>query len=196
MVGRHFGNGKGVLKERRTIIEREKMPRRTILGHFYLDFLGLFLDFLLFLLDFLGFFWYNERIENKNSSQERKNIMKKISDALAKNLKKLRQERKESQEEVAVELNISRSCLANYELGRRQPDYEMLIAMADYFHVSMDYLTSRSSYRSIELAPEEMEALMQMKSRLDSRGDILDISNLSIECKCALYEYLHHLIQM
>lgn len=55
-------------------------------------------------------------------------------------LKDLRKERNLTQSEVARALNISRQVYANYENEINQPDCKMLIKLADYFEVSIDYL--------------------------------------------------------
>lgn len=59
-------------------------------------------------------------------------------------LKQLRDRENLTQEELAKRLNISRSRLASYEQGQREPDFELLEAIADYFNVDLDYLLGRS----------------------------------------------------
>ncbi len=55
-------------------------------------------------------------------------------------LKKLRCARGFSQLKVAMDLNISREAISYYESGKRNPDLQMLLALSDYFRVSVDYL--------------------------------------------------------
>ena len=55
-------------------------------------------------------------------------------------LKKLRRARGFSQLKVAMDLNISREAISYYESGKRNPDLQMLLALFDYFRVSVDYL--------------------------------------------------------
>ena len=38
-------------------------------------------------------------------------------------------------------------CHNNYEAGKNRPDFDGLIALADYFDVSLDYLVGRSDRR-------------------------------------------------
>lgn len=59
-------------------------------------------------------------------------------------LKKLRKERKISQLKLAIDLNMNQNTISRYENVERQADYETLIAFADYFDVSVDYLLGRS----------------------------------------------------
>lgn len=59
-------------------------------------------------------------------------------------LKSLRKERKISQLKLAIDLNMNQNTISRYENMERQADYESLIAFADYFDVSVDYLLGRS----------------------------------------------------
>jgi len=60
-------------------------------------------------------------------------------------LKQLRERENLTQEELAKRLNISRSRLASYEQGQREPDLELLEVIADFFNVDLDYLLGRST---------------------------------------------------
>lgn len=44
------------------------------------------------------------------------------------------------QKRVAYDLRMSEQTLSNYVNGKREPDYATLMKIADYFHVSTDYL--------------------------------------------------------
>ncbi|MBQ2735637.1 MAG: helix-turn-helix transcriptional regulator [Clostridia bacterium] len=57
-----------------------------------------------------------------------------------KGLKEIRKRKKYSQLKVAMDLSISREALSYYENGKRSPDLEMLVKLARYFNVSVDYL--------------------------------------------------------
>jgi len=45
---------------------------------------------------------------------------------------------------MSTTLGISRAALSHYEKGRREPDYDTLITIADFFKVSLDYLMGRT----------------------------------------------------
>lgn len=66
---------------------------------------------------------------------------------LDRRLTELRQEKNLTQYELANILKIPRSTYAQYELGRRQPDYIALEGLADFFNCSTDYLLGRSDCR-------------------------------------------------
>ena len=55
-------------------------------------------------------------------------------------LRKLRLERKLTLEAVAKSLGLRNQYVSNYELGRRNPDYETLKKFADFYGVTTDYL--------------------------------------------------------
>ncbi len=63
---------------------------------------------------------------------------------LAKQLKKLRDNRKITQKSLAEMLGISASTIAGWETGDRHPDHLMLLKIADTFEVSVDSLLGRS----------------------------------------------------
>lgn len=59
-------------------------------------------------------------------------------------LKELRKARGISQIKLAMDLNMNQNSVSRYENGQREADYKTLIAFADYFHVSIDYLLERT----------------------------------------------------
>ncbi len=59
-------------------------------------------------------------------------------------LKELRIERGLSQIDLALELNMNQNTISRYENGVREADYQTLVAIADYFEVSVDYLLERT----------------------------------------------------
>lgn len=58
-------------------------------------------------------------------------------------LKELRLQNGLLQKDVAKALRISNQCYQGYESGNRSPDPNMLIALADFFGCSVDYLLGR-----------------------------------------------------
>jgi len=74
--------------------------------------------------------------------------MRKI---LAERLKACRKEAGLTQWEIAVYCDITEKTYQNYELMTREPKLEILIKIADRFHVSLDYLTGRTNDRTLHL---------------------------------------------
>ena len=59
-------------------------------------------------------------------------------------LKELRKKNHISQVKLALEMNMAQNTISQYENEVRQADYETLIAFADFFDVSVDYLLGRT----------------------------------------------------
>lgn len=55
-------------------------------------------------------------------------------------IKELRKKNNLKQKDLCQILNITQPTLSNYENNRRTPDVKMLIKIANYFNVSIDYL--------------------------------------------------------
>lgn len=59
-------------------------------------------------------------------------------------LKELRISRNLTQKDVADSVGMASVAYQRYEYGTREPAYQKLVALADYFNVSLDYLVGRS----------------------------------------------------
>lgn len=64
-------------------------------------------------------------------------------DILAERLVKLRSERKLSRREVAASTGMTERTYQRYENSERDPSAPVLLALADYYNVSADYLLGR-----------------------------------------------------
>lgn len=56
------------------------------------------------------------------------------------NLKNLRIGKGVSQQAVAEYLGMSRQAYSNYENGNREPDFETMLKIGEYFSCSVDYI--------------------------------------------------------
>ncbi|MGM0173663.1 LexA family protein [Enterococcus sp. DIV0800] len=59
-------------------------------------------------------------------------------------LKLLRTERKQTQQQIADYLGITRGAYSHFENGRNEPDKDTLIKLANYFEVTVDQLLGRN----------------------------------------------------
>lgn len=66
---------------------------------------------------------------------------------LSERLHELRKERKLTQEDAAKEMEIALRSYRRYETGERLPDAEVLVRVADFYGVTLDYLVGRSEKR-------------------------------------------------
>lgn len=59
-------------------------------------------------------------------------------------IKQLREQKGITQLKMAMDLNMNQNTISRYESGVHQADYNTLIAIADYFDVSIDYILMRT----------------------------------------------------
>lgn len=59
-------------------------------------------------------------------------------------LKQLRKEKQITQANLAEDLNITQQAVAKWEAGKAAPDKNMLLRLAEYFKVSIDFLFGRN----------------------------------------------------
>jgi transcriptional regulator with XRE-family HTH domain len=69
-------------------------------------------------------------------------------DGLGSRIKKLRGT--QTQEELALLLNVDRTTLASWETDRREPDLEYLVKIADIANCSLDWLAGRHKAISLD----------------------------------------------
>ena len=70
-------------------------------------------------------------------------------------IKKLRRERKMTQEELANIMNVSRSVVGNWEASLRAPTTEQYCELAALFDVKTDYLVGKDSAKKFINVPED-----------------------------------------
>lgn len=59
-------------------------------------------------------------------------------------IKNLREINNITQSDLSIKLNMSRRSYIDLETGRYSPKYHTLIAIADFYDVSIDYLVGRT----------------------------------------------------
>ena len=62
-------------------------------------------------------------------------------------LRQLRESRGFTQQDMADMLNLTQMAYCNYELGKREIPYKVLIDLADIYKVSLDYLFGRTTIK-------------------------------------------------
>ncbi len=78
-------------------------------------------------------------------------------------LRTLRTEAGMTQTDLAKRLNITKSVVSYYELRERTPSPDVLIKLADIFHISTDYLLEINHKKMIDvsdLSDEDMRFLL------------------------------------
>lgn len=72
-------------------------------------------------------------------------------------LKELRESKGLSQKALAAILSVSQGTIGNWESGIREPNFEMVQRLADYFRVTTDYLLGISDKRTLNEELDEVE---------------------------------------
>ena len=86
-------------------------------------------------------------------------------------LKQLRLNSGLSQQELSDELNIGSSTLANYEQGKREPNFKTLEIIADYFNVDMNFLTG---WKPTDSLGDYRKNLLYLK---ENEPDLIELYN-------------------
>ena len=83
---------------------------------------------------------------------------------LGEKLKRLRKSRGLSQEQLAAELNVSRQSISKWELGESKPEIENLIALSEFFNVSIDELLkiNKECTSTSEVSAKEERLIMNV----------------------------------
>ena len=97
---------------------------------------------------------------------------------LGNRITELRESRKMTQQELSKKLNISRASLSHYEKNRREPDYETLQKIADYFQVSIDSMFGRTA-SSMEVLDDHVRQFAESLELSDMK--ILETFSLTID---------------
>ncbi len=92
----------------------------------------------------------------------------------------LRKSRSLTQDDLSTTLGISRAALSHYEKGRREPDYDTLITIADFFKVSLDYIMGRTDDPLASLDPDTRAFTDQLEL---SNDQLLEQFALTIDGK-------------
>lgn len=80
-------------------------------------------------------------------------------------LRELRTKRELSQQQLAIALGISKSAISMYEIGEREPDFETLETIADFFNVDMNYLLGDDNKSTYYLEPEAARIAQEVQAR-------------------------------
>lgn len=86
------------------------------------------------------------------------------------NLRTLIEERNLTQKELAKQLNLAPSTMGSYVQNTREPDFNTLKMIADYFGVSTDYLLDFNSNQTF--SPQENDLLRIFRSLSSAQKDI------------------------
>jgi transcriptional regulator with XRE-family HTH domain len=86
-----------------------------------------------------------------------------IKETLGTHIRELRDKKRLTQPELAEKIDIKRPSITAYESGNQLPPVDTLIKIANYFNVSLDFLTGRTNdhilHRLIEFDKNKLQGL-------------------------------------
>lgn len=105
-------------------------------------------------------------------------------------LKRLREERGLSQDELARLTQLSKSTISMYENGNREPKFETLEVIADFFNVDMNTLLDKK--QPIMALTQQEETHIKKYRQLDADGkeeidDLIDVKLAKLQRKAEEY---------
>ena len=86
---------------------------------------------------------------------------------LGNRIKILREELGLKQEELANKMSVSPSSIGMYETNKREPNYELILKLAQFFDVSTDYLLGKSDNRNSDVPISRIPILGTVKAGYD-----------------------------
>ena len=89
-----------------------------------------------------------------------------MNKTITKNLRKLRQGKRLTQEYVAERLGVSAKAVSRWEKGDSTPDMEKLIAISDMFEISLDELVMDKVPTQIGETSSKSEIVSELKEKV------------------------------
>lgn len=105
-------------------------------------------------------------------------------------LRKLRQSKRITQDELGTIFDppLAQSTIGTYERGLRQPTYENLVLIANYFNTSTDYLLGLTD--EIEIKEEKQQDSKELREFLEQNNILFNGAELSEEDKKRMIDIL------
>lgn len=97
-------------------------------------------------------------------------------------LKTLRTSNNIKQADLAKTIGVSASTIGMYEQGRREPDFDILQKIADYFNVSIDYLIGKAEKSDSRISEKDekdiAKTMKKLKEQLSNNQGLLFDGNI------------------
>ena len=91
---------------------------------------------------------------------------------IGENIKRLRIENNMTQEQLAAELNTTKSAISKYELDKRQPRYETIVKIAAIFRTSTGTILNKGG--KIKYLVKQWKSKKDARLEMDIDGDLLE----------------------
>jgi len=87
-------------------------------------------------------------------------------------LKKLRNEKKLTQDQMAEQLNVSGRTISRWETGSNMPDIEMLVELSEFFNISISEIID-GERKSDKMNQEEKEKVLKIVDYSENKNNVL-----------------------
>ena len=101
-------------------------------------------------------------------------------------LLKLRKEKGLSQEELGMEMQVSRQTISKWESGQSYPDFTRLVMLSDFFGMTLDELVKDIDVQEVRensLINEKIDSIYRVSQDVDSVYQTFQNNNLKIFVK-------------
>lgn len=94
-------------------------------------------------------------------------------------LKKLRADKRITQEQLGRAVGVSQQSINSYENTETQPDFVILVKIADYFNVTIDYLLGHDTHNEL---PEEIRKYSFGREEIELISEYLSLTYNQKKC--------------
>ncbi len=116
-----------------------------------------------------------------------------MAEDFSEKIKRIRKWKGMTQQEVADKLRVSRSCVANYENGSREPDLAIVRKLAEFYDVRVEDLMGNKTVRNMIEGLRRKEIPGQLEEKI-MKQKTLDLKPLDAASRVAIlnfYKYLY-----
>lgn len=110
----------------------------------------------------------------KTTSNKKADLLPITANKLGENLKQLRVNSNVQVKDLARKLKMTESAYYNYESGKREPSINVLIAIANFYHISLDDIVVT------EKRKDKIPTISYLTYRINKDGDLLQSPSTKI----------------
>lgn len=83
--------------------------------------------------------------------------------AIGERIKESRKQKALTQQELAEQLNVSRSAVSNWEVGRNYPDLDLIVRLSDLLEITLDHLLREDTVMVQEISAEQRRGVIRKR---------------------------------
>ena len=83
--------------------------------------------------------------------------------AIGERIKESRKQKSLTQQELAEKLNVTRSAISNWEVGRNYPDLDLIIQISELFGITLDQLLKEDTAMVQKISTEQRKGVIRKR---------------------------------